>query len=111
MEGKPGTGKTFIIKTLHNINRIIHKSNLCDMASAPTGCASALIGGSTHYRTCRIPVGRKFIANPCSLNVTSTNELNALKRHNLCLKCRIFDEHSHWVGHNALNGHLPQSLR
>ena len=73
VEGKPGSGKTFVIKTLCNINRIISQTNLSDMASDPTGCASALIGGSTHFRTCRIPVGRNFFGDPTALNVMSSN--------------------------------------
>ena len=60
VEGKPGTGKTFVVKTLRNMNRIIHQSNLCDLASASTGCASVLIDGSTHYRLCKIPTGSKI---------------------------------------------------
>ena len=59
VEGLPGTGKTFIIKTLRNMIRKIHKSNHCDIASAPTGCATALINGSTHARSMSLPVEKK----------------------------------------------------
>jgi hypothetical protein len=43
VEGLPGTGKTFIINTLCNVVKIIYRSNVADAASAPTGCAAALI--------------------------------------------------------------------
>ena len=43
IEGKPGTGKIFVINTLRNITRKKFKSNKYDEASAPTGCATSLI--------------------------------------------------------------------
>eukprot|EP00957_Ditylum_brightwellii_P170600 12985487-Ditylum_brightwellii.AAC.1 len=42
-QGKPGTGKSFVIMTLRNITRKIMKANLVDAASDPTGCAPTLI--------------------------------------------------------------------
>ena len=68
VEGKPGTGKTFIIKTLRNVTRLLQKSNYSDMASAPTGCATALIDGQKHFRSCSIAMGRAFYKAPTNLN-------------------------------------------
>ena len=48
IEGKPGTGKTFVTRTLRNCTRMLSNNSNSDMASAPTGCAAALIDGSTH---------------------------------------------------------------
>ena len=94
VEGKPGTGKTFVVKTLRNMNRIIHNSNTSDLASAPTGCASALIDGSTHFRLCKIPTGVKFYKAPSNLKMSSILELKSLKKIMTSNICRIMDEHS-----------------
>ena len=67
VEGLPGTGKTFVIKTIRNITRKLHSSNMSDMATTPTGCAADLIGGSTHYRACKIPVGKQHWKTPKAL--------------------------------------------
>ena len=94
VEGKPGTGKTFVVKTLRNMNRIIHNSNLLDLATAPTGCASALIDGSTHFRLCKIPTEIKFYKAPSNLKLSSTLELKSMKKIMTSNICRIMDEHS-----------------
>ena len=117
VEGKPGTGKTFIVKTLRNINRIIHKSNLVDIASAPTGCASALIGGSTHFRICKIPVGKKFYESPSNLKISSALEMKSLKKSMTSVIVRIMDEHSQcgrpfwaWLKNRHENLRRPQLI-
>ena len=94
VEGKPGTGKTFVVRTLQYINSVIHKSKLCVLSSAPTGCASALIKGSTHFRVCKIPTGFKFHKAPSNLKLSSNSELKALKKRMTSTVCRIMDEHS-----------------
>ena len=48
VEGKPGTRKSLITKTLQNITPIITQRNSSDSVSAPTGCAAALINDTTH---------------------------------------------------------------
>ena len=117
VEGKPGTGKTFIVKTLRNINRIIYQSNLVDLASAPTGCASALIGGSTHFRVCKIPVGSKFYQCPSNLKNYNTTSLRSLKKVMTSNICRIMDEHSQagrpfwaWFKHRHEQLRRPQII-
>ena len=45
VQGKPGTGKTFVVNTIQNITRNIFQSDRFDAGSAPTGCAAALFGG------------------------------------------------------------------
>ena len=57
IEGKPGTGKYFVIKTIRNITCQLTNRNNSDMASAPTGCAAALIYGTNNCRCNSIPVG------------------------------------------------------
>ena len=58
VEGKPGTGKSFVINTLRNMTRMIQNTNNVDMASAPTGAVSAIINGATHCRSVLIPTGK-----------------------------------------------------
>jgi len=72
IQGKPGTGKTFVIHTLRNITRNLFKSNKYDEASAPTGCAASLINGKTHFRSLRIPVSKKKF-NDTTTNVVINN--------------------------------------
>ncbi len=60
VEGLPGIGKTFVINTIWNMTCIIHNTNRADLASAPTGCAAALIDGSTHCRVAAILTGERF---------------------------------------------------
>ena len=42
-QGKPDTGKSFVINHLRNITKLIMKSNLYDTAIALTECAASLI--------------------------------------------------------------------
>ena len=58
IEGKPGTGKYFALKTIRNITRQLTNSNNADMVSAPTGYAASLIYGTTHCTYNSIPVGK-----------------------------------------------------
>ena len=44
VEGKPGIVKTFILLTMRNTTRLLHRRNFADLASAPTSCAAALTG-------------------------------------------------------------------
>ena len=37
---------------------------MCDVASAPTGCAATLISGMTHYRLFKIPTGKVLTSVP-----------------------------------------------
>ena len=62
-QGKPGTGKSFIIMTLRNITRKMLKSNFADGVCAPTGCASSLISGMTMYRLFKIPTAKDTLYN------------------------------------------------
>eukprot|EP00984_Skeletonema_dohrnii_P031047 scaffold23084_cov153-Skeletonema_dohrnii-CCMP3373.AAC.2 len=78
IEGLPGTGKTFIIKTIRNMTRKIHKSNRADIAVAPTGCAASHIHGSTTCRTFFIPTGKKqYKKPPENRTVTNASEYKA----------------------------------
>jgi hypothetical protein len=94
VEGKPGTGKTFVTKTLRNITRVVRKNNEADQGSAPTGCAADLLGGSTHYRELKIPIGKKFRAAPNHITGGDSNELIARKKHLCNCHMRLMDEHS-----------------
>mmetsp|Transcript_10254 Transcript_10254/g.15492 ORF Transcript_10254/g.15492 Transcript_10254/m.15492 type:complete len:241 (+) Transcript_10254:654-1376(+) len=77
IEGLPGTGKTFIIKTIRNMTRKIHKSNRADLACAPTGCAASLIDGSTTCRSFSIPTGKKYKKAPENRAVTNVSQYRA----------------------------------
>ena len=94
VEGLPGVGKTFLINTLRNIIKIIAGRNDADAASAPTGCAAALIDGSTHARLMSIPVGRNAVKAPTNLVNTNANKLQYLKASCSALDARLMDEHS-----------------
>ena len=94
IEGKPGTRKTFVLLTMRNITRLLHGRNSADLASAPTGCAAALIGGSTHCRSCSIPTSAKFQNPPTDIVTTDANRLRALKTTMCQVVSRFMDEHS-----------------
>ena len=59
VQGNPGTGKTFVIKTAMNMI----KSNFNDQGKAqsvaPTGCAASLSGGQTLHRSVSLPTKSK----------------------------------------------------
>ena len=57
VEGRPGTGKSFVTNTLRNMTRMIHNTNHADIASVPTGAAASIINGATHCRSAFIPTG------------------------------------------------------
>ena len=67
VQGNPGTGKSFVITTQHNITRAIMRHMGRDIATAPTGCAAALINGVTCCRALRYPCGRKLLLPPSDL--------------------------------------------
>ena len=105
------------MKTLRNINCIIYKSKLVDLSSALTGCTSALIGGSTHFRVCKIPVGSKFYQPPSSLKTSNATDLRSLKKVMTSNICRIMDEHSQagrpfwaWFKHQHEQLRRPQTV-
>ena len=54
------------------------------MASAPTGCAAALIDGTTHYRSSPIPAGSKFRQAPTNLKSTDPQQVTALRKKLSC---------------------------
>ncbi len=94
VEGLPGTGKSFVTKTLRNITRKIHGRNSADMASAPTGCAASLIGGSTHCRCSHIPTGRKFKQIPTNMTTSDSTVMRATRLSMSKVVSRFMDEHS-----------------
>ena len=94
VEGKPGTGKSFITKTLRNITRKLCKNNRADMASAPTGCAAALIEGSTHCRCSSIPTGRSFHKPPNDIQNSNSERVRAMRSTMCQVTSRFMDEHS-----------------
>ena len=94
VEGKPGTGKTFVTKTLRNVTRLLWGSNSADMASAPTGCAAALIDGKMHCRLCSIPTGTKLHKPPTYLNSSDPQRLRAMRVAMYLVISWFMDEHS-----------------
>ena len=50
VQGNPGTGKTFVIKTAMNMIRSVFNDQGKVQSVAPTGCAASLSGGQTLHR-------------------------------------------------------------
>ena len=96
VEGKPGTGKSFVINTIQNTNRKIHKTNKRDMTLAPTGCAAALVNGATHFRAFSIPTGSKFRKQPTNLSTSQATKVTSFKNRMSHLFTQLMDEHSMW---------------
>ena len=94
VEGLPGTGKTFVIKTIRNMTRQILQDNNADVASAPTGCAASHFSGSTHNRCCDIPSGKSFQNYPTNLKRSNVSKIQFMTKTMRSIVCRIFDEHS-----------------
>ena len=115
IEGLPGTGKIFCIRTLTNIVRQIHKTNSADLASAPTGCAASHIGGTTNHRAMMLPTKQADVKKPPS-NPKNPNSERIKEAHNLMSRIRAFfeDEHSMrskeifaWIEHRQRNLRTP----
>ena len=94
VEGKPGTGKTFVTNTLRNMTRLLHNSNSADLASAPTGAAASLINGKTHSRCSSIPIGAAFQKPPTNLNISDPVKLRAMRLAMALVITQVMDEHS-----------------
>ena len=84
--GEPGTGKSFSIRTMSNIARVVFKSNRASKTAAPTGCAASLVGGSTNARCFKIPIGRQSrqyvtdkISGPATIVKSTTKGLYSTK--------------------------------
>ena len=86
VEGLPGVRKTFVIKTLRKIVRIIKNTNKGDAPSIPTGCLVALINGSMHVCLMGIPIGKKLVQAPTSMTGT---KIDAIKHTRKCLRVLI----------------------
>ena len=59
VQGKHGTGKSFVINT-QNITNIDLKCNKYDIATTLTGCDASLVDDKTHIRSLNVPVSRKI---------------------------------------------------
>lgn len=94
VEGKPGSGKSFILKTLRNITRAIMKSNLAELTSAPTGVAGSLINASTHCRVASIPTGKAVTKPPSKIAATNYQQVLSLAKSHQSIFSRFMDEHS-----------------
>ena len=80
VEGKAGTGKTFVTKTLRNCRRMLSNNNNSDIASAPFGCAAALIDGSTHCQSLSIPAGPRLHKPPTNIKNQKADHVKAMKK-------------------------------
>ena len=94
IEGTPGTWKYFVLKTIRNITCQLTNGNNADMASAPTGCAAALIDGTNHCRCNSIPVRKSFQKCPFNLKVGDTTKHRSLRMKTALVNTRVMDEHS-----------------
>jgi hypothetical protein len=111
VQGNPGTGKSFIIRTTRNITRQLMKTMGHDKATAPTGCAASLIDGATDARAFPRPVGKTLQKAPSAYSPSSVLALNAF--HKQWLQCchLCMDEDSMdgrptfaWKQHRAFEG-------
>ena len=68
------------MKTLHNITRLLTKRNSSDTASALTGCAAALIEGSTHCRSYSIPAGKALYKTLTNINISNSASLHSMRK-------------------------------
>ena len=73
---------------------MLTQTNSSDIASAPTGCASALIDGSTHFRSLSIPSGPPLYKLPTNIKTTDLSEICAIKT-TMCKAITVIeDKHS-----------------
>jgi hypothetical protein len=67
VQGNPGTGKTFVSRTILNIVRQCFKGMGFDLAIAPTGVAADLLKGKTHELSlgilCKLRGYVKYVMN------------------------------------------------
>ena len=117
VQGKPGTGKTFVTKTLQNITRNIFQSNDRDGGSAPTGCAAFLFGGKTHHRAVSMPTGRKLNQVPSDIDISNDAQILSWKKVWSAYFTYIMDEDSMlptsfwaWFEHRASEGRSKSSV-
>lgn len=94
VEGKPGSGKSFILKTLWNITRAIMKFNNAELTSAPTGVAGSLINASTHCRVASLPTGKDASKLPCKVKTTNYEQVMSLAISHQSIFTRLMDENS-----------------
>lgn len=94
VEGLPGVGKTFVIRTVSNMTKVIKGRNDSVMVSAPTGCAASLIDGSTHNRSLTIPVGKELFKAPSNIKTTNANAVKAKHIATSSVHALLKDEHS-----------------
>ena len=80
VEGKLGTGKIFLTKTLYHITKLLTKRNSLDMALAPTGCATTIIKGLTHCRSCSIPGSKALYKTPTNINISNSASLCSMRK-------------------------------
>ena len=87
------------------------------MASAPTGCAAALIDGSTHCRSLSIPAGQRLHKPPTNVKSQKADSIKAMKK-SLCeVISRFMDEHSQsgrpywaWLKHRHEEHRRPNTI-
>lgn len=74
--GPGGTGKSWVTRAIQQVVRLKRNGEpgRC-VTLAPTGCAAALVGGSTIHRECRVPSrarrGREVIRNVAAVDAVS----------------------------------------
>ena len=94
VQGNPGTGKSYVIRTLNNCVISISKRMDRVLNLAPTGCAASLINGKTTNRGVTMPTGKKLTER---VDETIPGNSKAVQR--FCLSMSrlwilIKDEHS-----------------
>jgi PIF1 helicase. len=117
VEGKPGSGKSFILKTLRNISRKVMNSNSAEITSAPTGVAGSLINASTHCRVASLPTGKEVSKCPYKMKTTKYQQVMSLAVSHQSIFTRLMDEHSMmgrkqfaWMKHRMEELRRPLSL-
>ena len=94
VQGNPGTGKTFIIKTVLNAIRLVSGTMAAAQPTAPTGCAASLANGKTLNRFFHFPFGKKVQQPPFDFTNKSTSSVESYLRDMQSLFGYLSDEWS-----------------
>lgn len=94
VQGNPGTGKTFVVKTCLNVVRLTFEAMCTAKNTGPTGCAAALSNGMTLNRFFHFPFGVNIHKPPSDMRKSNTSAAEAFLKDMLSLFAHVSDEYS-----------------